>query len=217
VPLLVELLKPTKSQRPPPPTKLKELAETEVMAWLAGEPPPAIEATTWRALRAFMDSVFVEEHAISIDQLYEYIEEHGTKDAWLVFACVELIRRVARREPKAKTVKKFAKTVAVHHGDLEVAGKLVVGSLMVTGNLTVRGEVTNVQGRQLFVGGNFTCDTFRTEGPVIVGGDLEARVVDAYYNDYSLEVLGTLRADTLVVERHVVRAGAFAVKQRVDK
>ncbi|WAS93300.1 ankyrin repeat domain-containing protein [Nannocystis punicea] len=217
VPLLVELLLPTKSRRPPPPKKPKELAEAEVTAWLAEAPPPTVGAATWAALRSFMDSVFVEEHSVSIDQLYESIEEHGDTRPELVFACVELIRKVARREPKAKTLKKLAKSVAVHHGDLTIDGKLTIGSLMVTGDLTVRGDANNVEGRRLFVGGNFTCESFRTEGPAVIGGDLTARVVDAFYNDYSLEVRGTLRADRLIVDHHVVRAGAFAVAERIDR
>lgn len=216
-PMLVELLKPTKSRRPPPPKKLKELAEVEVMAYLDGEAPAAVQPATWQALRAFMDSVFVEEHSVTIDQLYEGIEEHGATDPSLVFACVDLIRRVARRAPRSRTIKRLAKPVHVHHGDLEIAGDLVVRSLMVTGDLEVRGDASNVQGRRLFVGGDFTCEVFRTEGPAVIGGDLEARVVDAYYNDYGLEVRGTLRADRLVIERHVVQAGAFAVKERVER
>ncbi|MCY1020839.1 ankyrin repeat domain-containing protein [Pyxidicoccus sp. MSG2] len=217
VPLLVELLKKTKSERPPPPKKLKELSEERVTRYLAGPAPGALEPREWEALRAFMDSVFVEEHSVTIDQLYESIEEHGAMRPHLVFACIDLIRQVSTREPKPKKVKKVSKNVSVHHGDLEVDGKLNVGSLMVTGRLTVKGSAANRQGRRLFVGGDFECDTLYTEGPVVIGGDLRARAVEAYYNDYSLEVRGVLKADTLTVERHQVTAGRFDVRERVDK
>lgn len=217
VPLLVELLKKTKSERPPPPKKLKELSEENVTRYLAGAAPEALDARDWEELQAFMESVFVEEHSVTIDQLYENIEEHGGMRPHLVFACIGLIQKVSTREPKLKTVKKVSKNVYVHHGDLEVDGNLNVGSLMVTGRLTVKGSAANRQGRQLFVGGDFECDTLYTEGPVVIGGDLRARAVDAYYNDYSLEVRGVLKADTLTVERHQVKVGRFDVGERVDK
>ncbi|MFP2906254.1 ankyrin repeat domain-containing protein [Pyxidicoccus sp. 3LFB2] len=217
VPMLVELLKKTKSERPPPPKKLKELSEENVTRYLSGAAPEHLDARDWEALRDFMDSVFVEEHSVTIDQLYEGIEEHGGMRPQLVFACIDLIKQVSTREPKQKTVKKVSKNVYIHHGDLEVDGNLKVGSLMVTGSLKVKGKAENVQGRQLFVGGDFECDTLYTEGPVVIGGDLQARAVDAYYNDYSLEVRGVLKADTLTVERHQVKADRFDVRERIDK
>ncbi|ATB43809.1 hypothetical protein CYFUS_009289 [Cystobacter fuscus] len=217
VPLLVELLKKTKSQRPPPPKKLKELSEENVTRYLAGTAPATVAARDWEALQAFMDSVFVEEHSVTIDQLYENIEEHGGTRPHLVFACIDLIQKAATREPQHKKLKKVSKTTYVHHGDLEIDGDLGVRSLMVTGSLTVKGKASNPQGRQLFVGGDFACDTFYTEGPVVIGGDLRARTVDAFYNDYGLEVRGTLKADTLTVERHQVTAGRFDVRERIDK
>ncbi|EPX61289.1 hypothetical protein D187_001072 [Cystobacter fuscus DSM 2262] len=50
-----------------------------------------------------------------------------------------------------------------------------------------------------------------------IGGDLRARTVDAFYNDYGLQARGTLKADTLSVERHQVTAGRFGVRERIDK
>ncbi|MBZ4419550.1 ankyrin repeat domain-containing protein [Myxococcus sp. RHSTA-1-4] len=217
VPLLVEILSRTKSERPPPPKKLKELSEENVTRYLSGVAPATLGARDWEALKAFMDSVFVEEHSVTIDQLYESIEEHGGTKPHRVFACIDLIKQVATREPKHKAVKKLSKTAHVHHGDLDIDGNLTVGSLMVTGNLKVKGNAANRQGRQLFVGGDFECDTFYTEGPVVIGGDLRARAVEAVYNDYGLEVRGVLTADILTVDHHQVTAGRFDVKERVDK
>ncbi|MCP3138159.1 ankyrin repeat domain-containing protein [Pyxidicoccus xibeiensis] len=212
VPLLVELLKKTKSQRPPPPKKLKELSEEAVTRYLAGAAPGPLAA-----LATFMESVFVEEHSVTLDGLYASIEEHGAMQPELVFACIGLIREVSTRAPKQKTVKKVSKNVSIHHGDLVVDGNLGVGSLMVTGNLTVKGDAANRQGRQLFVGGDFECNAFYTEGPVIIGGDLRARTVEAVYNDYALDVRGTLKADTLTIDRHQVKAGRFDVRERSEK
>jgi cytoskeletal protein CcmA (bactofilin family) len=217
VSMLVEMLKKTKSERPPPPKKLYELSEENVTRYLSGPAPATVEAQDWKALQDFMDSIFVEDHSVTIDYLYASIEEHGNTRPGLVFACIDLIRQVSTREPKPKTIKKVSKNSYIHHGDLVVDGALKVNSLLVTGHLTVKGKAENVQGRQLFVGGDFECDTFYTEGPVVIGGDLRARTVHAYYNDYSLEVRGALKADTLTVERHQVKAGRFEVKERIDK
>lgn len=217
VPLLVELLKQTKSQRPPPPKKLKELSEENVLRYLSGPVPAGVEARDWDALKAFMDSLFVEEHSVTIDQLYEDIEEQGAMRPHLVFACIDLIRQVSTKAPARKTLKKVSKPVHVHHGDLEMDGDLGVRSLMVTGSLTVKGKASNPQGRQLFVGGDFECDALDTQGPVVIGGDLRARTIEARYNDYALEVRGVLKADTLTVDRHLVKAGRFEVKERIDR
>nr|WP_253910498.1 ankyrin repeat domain-containing protein [Pyxidicoccus fallax] len=217
VPLLVELLKKTKSQRPPPPKKLKDLSEENVTRYLSGSAPEGLAPWDWEFLKTFMDSIFVEEHSVTIDQFHESIQEHGNTRPQLLFACIDLIQKVSTRAPKAKTVKKVSKNISVHHGDLEVDGNLSVGALMVTGSLKVKGKAANPQGRQIFVGGDFECDTLYTEGPVVIGGDLRARLVEAVYNDYSLEVRGVLAADTLTVDKHQVKAGRFDVKERVDK
>ncbi|WP_164010408.1 hypothetical protein [Pyxidicoccus trucidator] len=58
-----------------------------------------------------MDSVFEEDHSLTIDQLYAGIEEHGNLRPHLVFACIDIIRRVSTREPKPKTLKKVSKNV----------------------------------------------------------------------------------------------------------
>ncbi len=217
VPLLVEVLKTTKDQRGPPPKKAKDLSEENVTRYLAGDAPEGVSAATWSQLGAFMESVFVEEYSVNLDQLYAGIEEHGNTNAPLVFAIIGLIQAVSTRAPKNKTLKKVATSPLLHHGDLEVTGPLNVKSLLVTGNLKVHGKASNFQGAQLFVGGDFTCDTFRTEGPVIIGGDLKASLVDAYYNDYSLEVRGALVAQKLVIEKHQVTASRFDVQERIEK
>ena len=217
VSLLVELLKPTKSQRPPPPKKAKDLSEENVLRYLAAEAPAGVSAESWARLRLLMEGVFVEEHSVTLDECYEGIQEQSSFRPDLVFAAIGLIQAVSTRAPKDKKVKKLSASTLCHHGNVEIDGKLKIGSLLVTGNLSVKGTASNVQGAALFVGGDFTCETFKTEGPVIIGGDLRASLVDAYYNDYALEVRGTLRADKLVVEKHVVKAGSFEVQERIDK
>ncbi|AEI67938.1 ankyrin repeat domain-containing protein [Corallococcus macrosporus] len=217
VPLLVEHLKQSRDQRGPPPKKVKELSEERVLQYLSGDAPAGVSPKTWEQLRAFMESVFVEEYSVTIDQLYESISEHGNTNGPLVFAIIGLIQTVSTREPKSKTLKKVSRNPFIHHGDLVVEGPLKVLSLLVTGSLTVKGKASNVQGCQLFVGGDFECDTFYTEGPVIIGGNLKASVVDASYNDYSLDVRGVLTADRLVVEKHQVLAGRFDVQERIEK
>jgi hypothetical protein len=135
----------------------------------------------------------------------------------LIFACIELIKKAITSEPKVKVIKNITKENSVHHGNLMVTGNLKIRSLMVTGNLTVQGHASNVEGCRLFVGGDFECETMYSEGPVIIGGNLKAKKVDTYYNDYALEVKQTLQADTLIINDHQVIANHFDVKERIEK
>ncbi|WP_342381740.1 ankyrin repeat domain-containing protein [Myxococcus stipitatus] len=215
--LLVELLLPTKSLRPPPPKKAKGLSEEKVVGYLAGDAPTGVKPWSWSKLRALMDAVYVEAHFVTLNEFYAGIEEQSAMNPDLVFAGIGLVRAALAEAPKAKSVKKVAKGSYVHHGDLEVTGNLSVGSMMVTGNLTVKGKVDNFVGAALFVGGDFKCERFVSEGPVIIGGGLEADLVEVSGNDYGLEVRGTLRARKLVVnDRHVVTAAGFEVQERED-
>ncbi|WP_338866575.1 ankyrin repeat domain-containing protein [Myxococcus stipitatus] len=215
--LLVELLLPTKSQRPPPPKKAKGLSEEKVVGYLSGDAPSGVRPGSWSKLRELMDAVYVETHFVTLDGFYAGIEEQSSMNPDLVFAGIGLIHATLAEAPKAKSVKKVAKGRYVHHGDLEVTGNLSVGSMMVTGNLTVQGKVDNFEGASLFVGGDFKCASFHSEGPVIIGGNLEAELVKVLGNDYGLEVRGTLRAGKLVVDdKHVVTAARFEVQERED-
>jgi cytoskeletal protein CcmA (bactofilin family) len=135
----------------------------------------------------------------------------------LVFACIALIKNAITSEPKDKVVKSISGQHYAHHGNLVVTGDLKIRSLMVTGNLTVKGRASNVQGCQLFVGGDLECETMYTEGPVIIGGNLSAKKIETYYNDYALEVKQTLQADTLIIDHHQVIANHFDVKERIEK
>ena len=201
----------TKSERLPPPKKLHELTEENMLKWL---PQVYIPAHSNKKLHDIVESLFVEEYSVKLSDFYEMIEAQNPE---LVFACIELIKNAITSEPINKVVKSISKQPHVHHGNLEVTGNLKTNSLMVTGNLTVKGHASNVQGCQLFVGGDFECETMYTEGPVIIGGNLKARKVETYYNDYALEVKQTLQADTLIIDHHQVIAGHFDVKERIEK
>ncbi|AGC45158.1 hypothetical protein MYSTI_03852 [Myxococcus stipitatus DSM 14675] len=215
--LLVEMLLPTKSQRPPPPKKAKGLSEEKVVGYLSGEVPSGVKPWSWAKLRGLMDAVFVETHFVTLKDFHAGIEEQSAMNPDLVFAGIGLVQATLAEAPKAKSVKKVAKESYVHHGDLEVTGNLSVVSMMVTGNLTVKGKVDNFVGAGLFVGGDFKCESFLSEGPVIIGGSLDAELVRVRGNDYGLEVRGTLQARKLVVEhKHVVTAARFEVQERED-
>jgi hypothetical protein len=135
----------------------------------------------------------------------------------IIFACIALITNAITSAPTDKVVKSISKQPHVHHGNLEVTGNLKISSLMVTGNLTVKGHASNVQGCGLFVGGDLACETMYSEGPVVIGGNLRAKKIDTYYNDYALDVKKTLQADTLIIDHHQVTAGHFDVKERIEK
>ena len=200
----------TKSERPPAPKKLDELTEENLLKW---SPQIALPAALSKKLQDLIESQFLFMYSTKLQWFYETIESH---DPALVFACIDLIKKAITTEPKDKVVK-TVKSPFAHHGNLEISGDIKIKSLLVTGNLTIKGKASNVQGCRLFVGGDFTCDTMYTEGPVIIGGNLKASEVEAYYNDHALEVKQTLQADKLTVERHQVIAGNFDVKERIDK
>lgn len=210
LPYLIELLKKTKDQRLPPPKKLLALAERDVMNYL-----PHLSLQPWlkQKLEQIIDAIFVEEHSVSIDEFYEIIQD---QDPDMVFPCIELISQTSTTPPKDKSIKKVTGKPMIHHGNLEVTGNLNVISLMVTGNLKVHGEVKNVQGRQLYVGGDLGCDNMYTEGPAIIGGNLKAKKIEAIYNDYALDVKQTLSAHTLIIDKHQVKAGKMEVEERVE-
>lgn len=211
LPYLLEIMKKTKAEKLPKPKKTYELAEENMLKWL---PQLSIPAHSYKKLHDIVESVFVEEYSIMLSEFYEMIEE---QDPELIFACIALIRNAITSEPKDKVIKTISKQNYVHHGNLVVTGNLKIRSLMVTGNLTVKGHASNVEGCQLFVGGDFECETMYSEGPVVIGGNLKARKIETYYNDYALEVKQSLQADVLIIDHHQVKAGHFDVKERIEK
>ena len=211
LPYLIEVLKKTKSERLPPPKKMFELTEENMLKWLPQIPIPVHSK---EKLYDIVDSLFVEDYSTTVSYFYTTIERQVPE---LVFACIALIKNAITSAPKDKTVKKIPGQSYVHHGNLVVTENLKVRSLMVTGNLIVKGNVSNVQGCALFVGGDFECENMYTEGPVVIGGNLKAKKVEAFYNDYALEVKQTLQADTLIIDHHVVIAGQFDVIERIEK
>lgn len=213
LPYLVSVMLKTKSERLPPPKKLHELTEENMLKWLPGV-SASLPAHTSKKLHDIVESLFVEEYSVKLADFYEMITAQFPE---IIFACLELINKAITLAPADKEVKSISKQPHVHHGNLVVTGNLKIKSLMVTGNLTVKGHASNVQGCQLFVGGNFECETMYTEGPVVIGGNLKAQKVETYYNDYALEVKQTLQADTLIIDHHQVTAGQFEVKEKIEK
>ncbi len=211
LPYLVSVMLKTKSERLPPPKKLHELTEENMLKWL---PQISIPANSNKKLHEIIESLFIEEYSVKLSSFYEMIE---AQDPELVFACIALITNAITLEPADKVVKSISGQPHVHHGNLVLTGDIKIRSLMVTGNLTVKGHASNVQGCQLFVGGDFECETMYTEGPVIIGGNFKAGKVETYYNDYAMEVKQTLQADTLIIDHHQVIAGHFDVKERIEK
>ena len=211
LPYLLSVMLKTKSERLPPPKKLQELTEENMLKWL---PQVSLPAHSNKKLHDIVESLFVEEYSVKLSDFYEMIEAQTPE---IIFVSIALITNAIKLAPTDKAVKSISKQPHVHHGNLEVTGNLKIRSLMVTGNLTVKGHASNVQGCQLFVGGDLACETMYTEGPVIIGGNLKAGKVDTYYNDYALEVKQTLQADALVIDHHQVIAGHFDVKERIER
>jgi hypothetical protein len=211
LPYLVAVMRKTKSERQPAPKKLLELTEDNLLKCLS---QLSVPDTVRKELHDIVESVYLESHSVTMLYFYETIERQNPE---LIYASIQLIAQATTSQPKDKTVKNISKDIYVHHGNLEISGSIKIRSLLVTGNLTVKGKASNVQGCQLIVGGDFECDTMYTEGPVVIGGHLKAREVEAYYNDYALVVKQTLQADKLIIDRHQVIAGSFDVTERIEK
>ena len=210
VPYLVEVLK---SSPPPPSQNLKKsgLAKENLLKYL---PQIDLSDAGRRKAEEIISALFVEEPSVSISEFYEtFIEQDPT----VVFACLELIAKAAPSAPKDKTVKKVPNSSYIHHGNLIVTADAKVNSLAVTGNLVVKGKISNYEGTSLFVLGDLECSSMYTEGPVIIGGNLTADVIEAFYNDYGLDVKNTLKASKLIVDRHDVQARIFEVENRIDR
>ncbi|NVI97258.1 ankyrin repeat domain-containing protein [Myxococcus sp. AM009] len=124
---------------------------------------------------------------------------------WTAMAVVQLARDVLPAEEKTPRLSKLPRFV---RGDLVVKGDVHVdGPLLVTGDLTVEGVVRNagMEG-MLVVGGTLRATGVDTDGEVVVGKDLEARVVWGHGNDASLRVGGVLKADVVIADDHDIQA-----------
>ncbi|MCP3138635.1 ankyrin repeat domain-containing protein [Pyxidicoccus xibeiensis] len=125
--------------------------------------------------------------------------------AWTAMAVVELARAVLPPEQKTPS---FSKAPRFVRGDLTVKKDVnLSGPLLVTGNLTVEGVLRNAGPEGLLVvGGSLRATGLDTSGEVVVGEDLVAQVVWGHYNDHSLLVGGTLKADVVIEDDHNVVA-----------
>nr|WP_284662790.1 ankyrin repeat domain-containing protein [Myxococcus sp. SDU36] len=124
---------------------------------------------------------------------------------WTAMAVVQLARDVLPAEEKTPRLSKLPRFV---RGDLVVKGDVHVdGPLLVTGDLTVEGVVRNagMEG-MLVVGGTLRATGLDTDGEVVVGKDLEARVVWGHGNDASLRVGGVLKAGVVIADDHDIQA-----------
>lgn len=211
VPYLVKNLLDRKYEKLPAIGKQKELAENNIRNNLSNL---GLSDELAQKLEDLITAIFVEEHSVSIAEFFEEIKEQNPD---LIFACIELINHASAKNPTEKTAKKIPSPVYVHHGDLTITGNAKVSSVMVTGNLTIQGNLQNLEGEQIYVGGNLIGKNIYTEGPMIIGGDLIATEISSYYNDYKLEVKGVIKADKLIIDNHLVIAHDFEVKEIIKK
>lgn len=211
VPYLVKFLLDSKYQKPAAPKKLKPLSEADVLAHL---PEINLQPDLKEKLTEIITAVFVEEHSVNIQEFYEIIQ---AQEPDLVFACVDLFKKASSKAAANKSAKKIPASFYAHVGDLEITANCNVNSLLVTGNLTILGNIKNVEGCQIFVGGNLTCEKMHTEGPVVIGGDLVAKEIKAEYNDYSLKVYGKIIAEKLTIDNHAVIGDTSKVKKIAGK
>jgi hypothetical protein len=119
------------------------------------------------------------------------------------------IDAVIKRLPKALSqipdylrVKEAA--VRVHRGDLTIDGSFAnAHTLVVDGDLTIRGSYDDYRGNGigiLVVLGDLRAEHVVSWGSIAVTGTLQATgLVYAYYNDFTFEVAGPVKARALVV------------------
>lgn len=120
------------------------------------------------------------------------------------------------------TIEDEESMVLVYEGDVHVDGDFAVGGdpVVVLGNLTVTGWLSDCDESDvslLAVTGHVRVDRALFCGQVVIGGDLEvATIVYANsLNDWSLDVLGDLRAKALVEEGMHCEIGGAVHASRV--
>jgi hypothetical protein len=142
-----------------------------------------------------------------------FLEEFARQDdEAMIGVGLELARATKAPATKHKVAKLAHETV--HVGDLEVTGDADAKILVVTGNPTVKGKLTNYEGCVIAVGGDLTADAIWSEGPFVVHGDVTVKkAVWATYNDYAMQIGGTLKVPLLAVIDHKLTAKRVSGKR----
>lgn len=128
-----------------------------------------------------------------------FLEEFASQDDEALIGTGLLLAKTSKASPAKRKVDSLANRL-IHIGSLDVTGDANAKILVVTGNLTVKGKLTNYEGCVIAVGGNVTADAIWSEGPFVVHGDvIVKKAVWAAYNDYSMQITGTLKVPLLAV------------------
>src|SRR5262249_1025488 len=91
LPMLIERLKASKSERGEPPKKLKELSEERMLGYLATHDLSGLRGGA-DTLRNIADSIFVEDYSVTIQEFYEMIQEQAQFAPEVLFACIDLVK-----------------------------------------------------------------------------------------------------------------------------
>jgi hypothetical protein len=142
-----------------------------------------------------------------------FLEEFARQDDEAMIGIGLTLAKATKAVPAKRKVSKLANPT-IHVGDLEVTGDADARILVVTGNLTVKGKLTNYEGRVIAVGGDLVADAIWSEGPFVVHGDVTVKkAVWASYNDYAMQIAGTLKVPLLAVIDHAVTAKRVSGKR----
>jgi hypothetical protein len=136
------------------------------------------------------------------------------------YGVARVLAELRGRPDRVSEDRLFVATNAVRivAGDLHLTGELrIVGNLIVTGDVSVDGVVRDCgPDSRVAIVGNLEARGVWTDGDFYVGGDLDARVVYGHYNDNSLRIGGTLRADLVIEDDHDVRATSIVSPHHFD-
>lgn len=170
-------------------------------------------APSLKRLRVAIAATLAGRAAIESEQLL--LELARQEDDDVLSAAIQLVRQASTAPPKRRTLRQLDDEL-VHHGDLTISRSVDARVLVVTGSLTVKGRLTNFEGCVIAVGGALRTGGLITEGPLVVGGDLTAKVIVAGTNDYAMTVGGTVTAEVVLIEdRHVARVKRWKTGTKV--
>ncbi len=166
-----------------------------------------------KRLRVAIAATLAGRGAIESEQLL--LELARQEDDAVLAAAIQLVRHASTAPPKRRTLRSLDDEL-IHHGDLVIDRSADARILVVTGSLTVKGRLTNFEGCVIAVGGALRTGGLITEGPLLVGGDLTAKVIVAGTNDYAMTVAGTVTAEVVLIEdRHVTHVKRWKTGTKV--
>lgn len=214
VPFLIRLMR-ERGCVPAAAERGDDLRSDAVLTAFNGLEAAGLDDIAHSSLKTTIEGFFTERLGGRSQDFLQQLVELG--DERILGAGLAIVTQASTAKTRAK-VAKAKRGEMIHHGDLEITGDFDATRLVVTGHLVVHGLLKNCEGCVIGVGGKLKAQAVWSEGPLWVGGDLEAgEVFGCATNDYRAQIQGALQTPTLLqFEDHVLRAGELRIEQRFE-